>query len=643
MTPGIYTYFSGFKRVELLQTDVDVSDFFVPNGAFRNSSFEWHSLITDNRMQGDATPYMLPAVERPSSETEGGEGLEQIGNILTNLPPRPSAYVHRHGLESEIEAAFVNDRHPIITLVGRGGIGKTSAALSVLHSLSVSSRFDLIIWFSARDIDLSMSGVKAVRPHVLTEHDIAKEYCRLIGYDYKNVGQTPSSVLADHMSNDEYGSKAFVFDNFETARNPIDLFNWIDTNIRLPNKVIITSRFRDFKADYPISVMGMEHNEARQLADQTAVALGVSGILSSDQISEISEEADGHPYIIKILLGEIANDCKYTKPSRLIARKDDVLEALFERTYANLTPLASRAFLVLCSWRSLVPQIALEAALLRHNEEKLDPEAAIDQLIRMSLVERLVAGDNSDFLQVPLTAATFGKSKLEVSPIRASVENDVRFLQDVGATVPSGLKDGLAPKIDALFRKIARKASTEASALEDARPVMEFLAQAHPRAWVMIASIEQEFGNKDEAAEALRRFLASKPLAHQAQVAWRQLMKIYLESGDVIPACDAFLRASALVDPPLSELSYMANCLNNSSEAWSELHISERATIFRPLAKMMEENLIDASATDISRLAWLYLHMGDDDRALQLADEGLRREPENLYCDRLRRKLLAIT
>ncbi|WP_211261078.1 hypothetical protein, partial [Gluconobacter oxydans] len=135
-SPGIYLYSSGFRVVELLHTDVDASDFFIPNGAFRNATFELHSLITDNRMRIDASPYLLPATERPPSETEGNGTLEALGNILTNLPPQTSGYVRRPHLEEEVRSAFINDRHPIITLVGRGGIGKTSVALSVLHSLS---------------------------------------------------------------------------------------------------------------------------------------------------------------------------------------------------------------------------------------------------------------------------------------------------------------------------------------------------------------------------------------------------------------------------------------------------------------------------------------------------------------------------
>jgi hypothetical protein len=112
----------------------------------------------------------------------------------------------------------------------------------------------------------------------------------------------------------------------------------------------------------------------------------------------------------------------------MIVRKDDILDALFDRTYASLSPMAARVFLTLSGWQSLVPQVAVEAVLLRHGSVGGDPERAIDELVRMSLIERMRAQDGNDFVGVPLTAALFGRKKLEVNPHRELIESDIRFL-----------------------------------------------------------------------------------------------------------------------------------------------------------------------------------------------------------------------
>ena len=90
----------------------------------------------------------------PASETEGKRGLAVIGNVFSNLPDAPKGYVRRTGLETEIQDTLLDDRHPVVTLVGRGGIGKTSLALTVLHEITKRERYYMIVWFSARDIDL---------------------------------------------------------------------------------------------------------------------------------------------------------------------------------------------------------------------------------------------------------------------------------------------------------------------------------------------------------------------------------------------------------------------------------------------------------------------------------------------------------
>jgi len=584
---------------------------------------------------------MAAASERPASETQGMGDLEVLGKVFTNLPSATLGYVRRPQLESEVREALMNDRHPIVTLVGRGGIGKTSVALTVLREIAETNRYGLIVWFSARDIDLMMPGAKPVRPHLLTNREIAKEYCALIGEQTestKGKKLNPIDIMAKHLREDSIGPTLYVFDNFETVRNPVDLFNWIDANIRNPNKVAITTRFRDFKADYPINVSGMERKEAEMLVAQTAKSLGIEKKIGRKETGAIIEQSDGHPYVIKIMLGEIANLGFFSKPSKLIARREEILDALFERTYANLSPMAVRIFLTLSGWRSLVPQLAVEAVLLSHGDENVYPEEGINELVRMSLVERATGGDGTDFLGVPLTAALFGRRKLDVSPSRTMIEEDIRFLQDIGATTALGLKDGIRPRMVSFFRKTAKKISEGSVDLEQRRPVLEFLARRYAPAWLLLSELEEENSSDSDinhTAECVRRYLETEPPPDQARAAWQRLVGLYRRVDNVIGACSAFLKAAEIIEPPFDQVSTMANWLNNASEVKDSMDVVERRALFKPLAGLMETRLAAASATDLSRLAWLHLHCGDEHRARDVANLGLERDPENTHCRRL--------
>ena len=530
-------------------------------------------------------------------------------------------------------------------MVGRGGIGKTSLALSVLQSIAQSDRFTAIIWFSARDIDLTVAGPKVVRPRVLTEQDIAEQFVDLISPSKINEkGFIPTKYMANCLTQSTLGPILFVFDNFETVRSPIDLFHWIDTNIRLPNKVLITTRFRDFKADYPIEIHGMDRIEAFHLIEQTARSLSCSSLLTDARKEEIFDESDGHPYVMKIILGEIATKGSYSKPERIVARKEDILDALFDRTFGNLSPAAKRVFLTLSGWRSMVPALALEAVLLRHVHEQIDAEQAIDELVRMSFVQREKAGDGTEFLDMPLSAMIFGQRKLSVSPLTEIITNDVRLLQDLGPTTDASLRDGLAPRIRSIFQKVARRIVTGSTSLDEIQPVLEFIARSYPEAWILMADLYEECAPgllSEKVGEYLRHFLEQLPHHSSSGEVWERLAHLYETKNDVVGACGAFIKAYSTAHVPLHAISNVANWVNSEHAAIASMDAADKASIFKPLAALMELRLSEASATDLSRLAWLYLHSGDTQRALSIAQLGFEKEPSNRYCQRVIDRLRA--
>ncbi len=636
---GVYLWIDRPRLVSHLHSNLNLNDFFVPNGGFKKNHYELHSPISDNRRNVDAGQFLNEPSDRPPSETEGEKVLDGIGNVFTNLPAPPSGFVKRPILEKEVLDNVIDDRHPIVTLVGRGGIGKTSLALVILHQIAeLSERYTVIIWFSARDIDLTESGPKVVQPKTLTEKEISNEYKRLIT---ELEPSTSPDSMAQHMNMSPVGPTLFVFDNFETVRNPIDLYNWIDTNIRLPNKAVITSRFRDFKADYPIEVSGMEPNEAKELIRKTASKLNILDKVGTKETNQIVEQSDGHPYVIKIILGEMTDTRQFSKPSKVLARKDDILDALFERNYANLSPLASRIFLTLSGWRSLVPQLAVEAVLHWRNLE-VNPEDAIEELIRMSLIERTSAQDDTDFIGVPITAALFGLKKLRVSQDRELIQDDIQFLQGFGTTVTTGLKMGSYPRIRSIFKKIALQINNESVSMIEARPMLEFIAKNYPQAWLLLADLEGEVNDEPEQeATYVRNFLEGHQHGKESHKAWIRLVSIYRKMENVIGSCGAFISASKITEPDINDVSSMANYVNSRPEIINEMNPDQRVALLTPLAELMETHLGSANATDLSRLAWLYLHSGQKEQARILASKGLQlpSEQDNIYCQRLLERL----
>ena len=235
---GVYIYIGLPCRVDLLESDPDAVDFLLPNGAFTDLKYELISYLTDNRRNGNSERYLAPATALPKSETRGLGQLDAQGNLFGNVPPTPQGYVERGTLQQELRDHLIDDRHPIVTLVGRGGIGKTALALSVLHNIEQTEKFGATIWLSSRDVDLLPEGPKLVSADVLSLNDMAKEFVRLMEPQGANEkGFNATTYFAEALTKSPITQPVlFAFDNFETVRGPGELYAFLDAHIRLRTK-----------------------------------------------------------------------------------------------------------------------------------------------------------------------------------------------------------------------------------------------------------------------------------------------------------------------------------------------------------------------------------------------------------------------
>lgn len=640
---GLYVFFGNRIKVELILSTPELDDFYFPNGNFKEKSYELISYISDKRKEGDSSKYLIPASELPASETEGLGMLDVIGNFFSNIPPIYNGYVSRKYLEEELYKVIMDlDRYPIVTLKGIGGIGKTSLALSVLHSISKTERYDVVLWFSSRDIDLTTDGAKHVKNKILNEVDVANEFTELL--DKRGLKKNEKiDLLAKEMTKSTIGPMLFVFDNFETVKNPVELFAWIDTYIRHPNKILITSRTsKSFKADYPIEVSGMNTEECEVLINKTATEFGITHLLSPKDVEKIIQESNGHPYVIRIFLGEIAKNNKVGDIKRIVAGKDDILTALFRRTYSWLSPAAKRVFLTLCSWRSVIPQIALEAVLLREENERINVDDAIEELRKSSFIEVINSEkDGEYFISVPLAASIFGKNELEVSSEKFAILADRDLLQDFGATQQSDIVHGITPRIIRKFHNIANRISQGKESLEIHLPTLEFLASKYPNAWIYLANIHEENNDIHKSQESYREFLKSDSPENEKQKIWQKLADSYRSQKEWFAEVNALVELCSLSNCSLFSMSEVANIINGYYQSTLiNIDTDSKQKLILKMIDLMEEKLqMEASSTDYSRLAWLYIWVNNTKKAIEVTRRGLDLDPNNEFCKKLAARL----
>ncbi|MGW4729708.1 NB-ARC domain-containing protein [Streptomyces shenzhenensis] len=644
---GVYLGFdSTLMRLPLVFTDVDVQDFYVANGGYRlsqdaGSSFEALSYITDTRNRESAENYQTPPELLPASETEGRPNLDVEGNSFANIPPRLTDYIKRADLEEEVLSLLKDDRHPIVTLLGRGGIGKTSLALEVLHQIAAEGDFFAILWFSSRDIDLLPSGPKPVRPAVLSKEDISKQFAELMN---PSSAQRKDFKAAEYLAHsmaerDDDRRLLLVFDNFETAPHPLELYQFIDSYVRCPNKVLITTRMRDFKADYPVEIRGLNRGEFEDLVVNTSRKLGIESLITLSYMDSLYEETDGHPYFAKILLGDTKREGKAIPVGRLFLNKEDSLRALFERSYGLLSPAAQRVFLTLSKWRSIVPRLALEAALMRPQNESMDVGEALSQLERYSMIEVVTDDQGMEFLRTPMTASVFGQAKLQVSPFKPLILADIELMQQFGPMQGTDIAKGMAPRVERMIRVIASRRQAE----QDYDPQMralEYVAEQYPNAWISIADFYLESSQISDwklAKTCVHRFLEQDS---ENVAAWRKLVGINKRLGDISQEFNARV---ALVEIPGAEYSDIADAASCFAHAQKNqaLRLDEEARniMIENLARLMDERINEATPTELSRLAWLYIYSKDTAKATEVVNRGLQREATNPHLVKLNQKL----
>ena len=135
-TPGIYfaaeQSVRAFRAADLIRTSLECGYFLVPNGGFADNGVgECIDYSSGQTSREDFSAFLSPPAPLPQSETQGLNQFEVQSNVFGNLPDIPAGYVRREKIESELRERLLDRNHTIITLHGRGGIGKTSVALYV--------------------------------------------------------------------------------------------------------------------------------------------------------------------------------------------------------------------------------------------------------------------------------------------------------------------------------------------------------------------------------------------------------------------------------------------------------------------------------------------------------------------------------
>ena len=159
----------------------------------------------------------------------------------------------------------------------------------------------------------------------------------------------------------------------------------------------------------------------------------------------------------------------------------------------------------------------------------------------------------------------------------------------------------------------------------------------------LVLEIETSKASAERARGYLRRFLETAE-AHEKLPVWERLADLCHSIEDAVGEVHALGEAALLPTVTPEELGRFANRINNRiyalkgrrvEEAWSP----EVRLLIERVATAMERHISRLSATDCSRLAWLYMNIGNEARAGDIARIGIQRDSGNEHCQSLIRRL----
>jgi tetratricopeptide (TPR) repeat protein len=229
----------------------------------------------------------------------GLSGIAMAPSIIHNLPqPDYGTFI---GREEEVQQLCnlisTSSRHFLVTIDGIGGIGKSALALEVAHmflrgseEIPETERFAAIIWITAKERELSASGIIARRLNIRTLRDIfitisiALKREDITRTDFENQLELVRGALTQQRT-------LLIIDNLEAIYDESVLEFLRD--LPDPTKAIITTRHR-IDVAFPMRLVGLPFDDAKSLISQECQKKGVTA-LSREESTKLYDRTGGVP------------------------------------------------------------------------------------------------------------------------------------------------------------------------------------------------------------------------------------------------------------------------------------------------------------------------------------------------------------
>lgn len=613
--------------------------FFFANGNLRTdlATAEYLEYLKGATRRIQIPAKALRSTPLPTSHTAGRSALQHSAQIPHNLPHISDLWISRPGLEKQLRDVLIQPQYPIVTLHGIGGSGKTALALRVASEFVEAGldRFEVVLWLSSRDIDLLPNGIVETQPEVSTLSDMADLFCRLMdGF----IDPSDSNIETFRRELAEPTWRYLIIaDNFETLEDPEGVQKFLADTALAPTKVLITSRNRAFAADLPITVDGLEVDQANELINREARSRYCEGLLTDDIRERFIKFTDRRPYPLKLAVALLAANVHPHEITERLRSDKSVLEALFRRSYDVLPKEAKYFALLVGNSNGRVSDLLGRVAVARRGFRFTDAE---QPAVAQAVINRISYGKGQYGYTCPYTAREFLRMEAALSELEDAVREDVAFVREYRGITERGDRDqGVRIAREIAGRILAAESADESTS--DLVDILERLAGVEPAAFVHVADVRRAVGEDPERQiEALRTGLEIDLDQPKLWIAWseierdrRDYRRSYQLIRQGIDACNSLEGISEIIG------HFLALSSENQVKTAAFRGNLDRYPAADAAIRALEAFGDELNGDQLGMLAWLYRLRGKPRDALDTVFTGLRLEPHNPHLLNLESRL----
>ncbi|MBC7593418.1 MAG: AAA family ATPase [Kineosporiaceae bacterium] len=229
----------------------------------------------------------------------------------------------------------IKGAYPVVSILGDGGIGKTSIALKVAYELLEDPNpvFDAFVWVTAKATILTTTEIKRINGAIETSLGLFAKAAEQL------VGEEPVDPIAEVLSYMESFRILLILDNLETVLDQ-RLRDFL-LDLPLGSKVMVTSRI-GLGIENPVQLQPLSDDDSTRLLRALSRIRSVPTLTSMSQVAveALARQMAGHPAYIRWFVAGVQSG---RRPEDLVSSNELLLDFCMSNVYEYLGDAAKAA------------------------------------------------------------------------------------------------------------------------------------------------------------------------------------------------------------------------------------------------------------------------------------------------------------